>query len=290
MNKNCLFIFTIFGLLTNFQAYAIKEQFEESYAYNHSRPIQAVNYLQQNISISRALYINALLEKVMDVTKDEYGPYTINTIKSDLVPRRKEIEMLKGDKINLMWSTEDNKTVQKLIKVPFHTMKGILGNRVLLIRKERQSEFNKITNLEQLQQLKPGQVKHWVDTLIYTKNNFNVVTAQKMTSLFPMLENSRFDFLPLGASEVNQEYSHVNKKHPSLAIEKDLLIKYALHVLLMVSPTEPTLAQRLEKGLLTIEKNGEFDRIFNKYIQPDLDSIQIQNRKVIQLKNPTYDK
>ena len=55
---------------------------------------------------------------------------------------------------------------------------------------------------------------------------------------------------------------------------------------LMVSPNEPILAERLLKGLLEIEKSGEFDRIFNEFIQPEMNNIQMQNRRIIQLKNP----
>jgi hypothetical protein len=273
-------------VVTSVGYYALQKQGEEHEKPDKPLHVQTVNYLQPGISISRSLYIKALLESVLGVTELEYGPYKINIIDSTLVPMRRDIELIKGDKVNLIWTTEDNSTPKELIKVPFHTMKGVLGYRILIIKAQRQGEFSNITNLEQLRLMKPGQVKFWTDTSIYKYNNFNVVTSQEMYSLFPMLENNRFDFLPLGASEVSQEYLLKRLQYRSLAIETDLLIKYSLHMYLMVSPTEPILAERLEKGFLEIEKSGEFDRIFNEFIQPEMDSVQIQNRRVIHLKTP----
>lgn len=279
-NKVSIFLHILFICLASFSTAAKQPQLDKA-----NKPLQVVNYLQPGISISRILYLKALLDSVMKVTEHEYGPYKINVIDTNLVPMRKRQEMLKGDKINLIWTTEDSNSIKDLIRVPFHTMKGVLGYRVMIIKGDRQKEFSKITNLAQLQAMRPGQVEFWTDTYIYRKNNFEVVTAPKMSLLFPMLDNNRFDFFPLGASEVNQEHLLVRQKYPSLAIETDLMIKYSLPIYFMVSPTVPLLAERLGNGFLAIEKNGEFDKLFNQYIQPEMDSLNIENRTVIQLEN-----
>lgn len=286
MNKDTFIILAFLGVVASVSYYALKKPEQVLEKPHKPLPVQTVNYLQPGISISSSLYIKALLESVMSITEPEYGPYEINIIASYLALPRKRKEMIKGDNINLIWTTEDINTIKELIKVPFHTMKGVLGYRAMIIQADRQDEFSKITNLEELQLMKPGQVKVWSDTYIYKSNNFNVVTSRKMFSLFPMLESNRFDFLPLGISEINQEYLSIKQKYPSLAIETDLLIKYSLHMFLMVSPNEPILAERLLKGLLEIEKSGEFDRIFNEFIQPEMNNIRIQNRRIIELESP----
>lgn len=51
----------------------------------------------------------------------------------------------------------------------------------------------------------------------------------------------------------------------------------------MVSPKEPILAERLLKGLSSIQESGEFDRLFNVYIQPELDVLELEHRRVIHL-------
>lgn len=254
-------------------------------ANSQSQRIQNVNYLQPDIAISRKLYIKALLKSVLDITKPTYGPYKINIKHSGLTPLRKEQEMIKGDNINLIWSTEDANTIDELIQVPFHTMKGALGYRAMIIKKDRQAEFSRVTNLAQLQKLKPGQVEFWTDTFIYRNNGFEVVTASEMSSLFPMLNNDRFDFFPLGASEISQEYALIKQKYHSLAIETDLLIKYSLHMFFMVSPSHTVLAERMQMGLTAIEKSGEFDRLFNEFVQPELNVLNMDNRRVIDLTN-----
>jgi hypothetical protein len=283
--KENLILFAFLSLLTSFSSFALQNRVSELEEPNSSPSVQAVNYLQPSIAISRRLYVKALLESVMGITEVEYGPYKITIVKSALSPTRKKQEMMRGDHINLIWSTEDANITKELIKVPFKTMKGVLGYRVFIIKADRQEEFSKIVNLEQLQRMKPGQGEFWTDTFIYRKNDFNVVTSHTMSALFLMLENSRFDFLPLGASEVNQEFLLKRLKHRSLAIEEDLLLKYALDMFFMISPSRPLLAERLEKGLLEIEKNGEFERIFKEFVQPEMDAINIKNRRVIHLKN-----
>lgn len=285
MIKDGVIIFAFLGVVTSVGYYVLHKDEGVKEKPEKLLSVQIVNYPKQNISISRQLYIKALLDSVMDVTELEYGPYKINIIDTNLVPLRIGVEMKKGNRINLIWEADEGNNGQDLIKVPFHTMKGILGYRVLIIRADRQDEFSKITNLEQLQKMKPGQVEFWTDTAIYKNNNFEVVTSYEMASLYPMLENNRFDFLPLGVSEVNQEYLLNRLKYRSLAIETDLLIKYSLHMLFMVSPTEPTLAERLHKGLKEIEKSGEFDRIFNEFIQPEKQAVKMLSRRVIHLKN-----
>lgn len=284
--KDSLIIITFLGVIASVSYYALYKGELKYEKPIKPLPFQTVNYPKQDISISRQLYIKALLERVMDVTELEYGPYKINIIDTHFVAPRRALEIKKGDTINLIWEAEEGNSSQNLLKVPFHTMKGILGYRVMIIKADRQDEFSKITNLEQLQLMMPGQGEFWTDIAIYKYNHFKVVTSHDMSSLFPMLENNRFDFLPLGANEVSQEYLLTRLKYRSLAIETDLLIKYSLHMLLMVSPNEVTLAERLEKGLLEIEKNGDFDRIFNEFIQPEMDSVNIKNRRVIHLKSP----
>ena len=273
-------------LITSFGGFASQDQVPAIQKSDRSFSVQIINYLQPNISIARSMYGKALLESVMDATEHEYGRYKINVVSSNLTPQRKKQEMIKGDNINLIWTTQDSNSIEELLKVPFHTMKGVLGYRALIIKADRQDEFSKITNLQQLQLMRPGQVELWTDTEIYKKNNFDVATSNNMPALFPMLENGRFDFLPLGASEVNKEYLLIRLKYRSLAIETELLIKYSLHMFFMVSPTQPILAERLEKGLLAIEESGEFDRIFNQFVQPEMDSIKMQNRRVINLSSP----
>lgn len=274
------------SLLTSFSSFASQEIVPKLDKTGGSSSVQMINYLQPNISISRSMYVKALLKGVLDATEHEYGGYKINTVASNLAPQRKIQEMIKGEKINLIWTTEESNSSKALIKVPFDTMKGVLGYRALIIKADRQKEFSKITNIQQLQSMKPGQVELWTDTEIYKKNGFDVVTSNNMPALFPMLENDRFDFLPLGASEVNQEYLLIRLKYRSLAIETDLLLKYSLHMFFMVSPKYPILAERLEKGLLAIEKSGVFDKVFNQFVQPEMDAIKVRNRRVIHLATP----
>jgi len=278
--------FLFISLFTIFNSYTFAEStlvnLNKAYSGNN---VQHVKYVQPTYTESRRKYVKALLESILKITEPEFGPFVINTIYSDLVPSRKRIELIKGKIINLAWTTDHITHQEKLIRIPFHTMKGILGYRAMLIRKDRQSEFNDIDSAEKLQTMKPGQVHFWIDTEIYKKNNFEVMTAPDMNSLLLMLDKSRYDFFPLGVSEIGQEFERIKKNHPSLAIEGKLLVRYDLPVYFMVSPKETLLAERLTVGLKTIAENGEFDKLFNQYIQPELDALNFNNRTVIDLSN-----
>jgi len=280
---SCL-LFTSQFTIFNSYVFAESTSVNLNKAYSGNN-IQHVKYVQPRYTESRRKYVKALLESVLKITEPEFGPFVINTIYSDLVPSRKRIELIKGKTINLAWTTDDKTYQEQLIRIPFHTMKGVLGYRAMLIRKDRQSEFNDIDSPEKLQTMRPGQVHFWIDTEIYKKNNFEVMTAPDMNSLLLMLDKNRYDFFPLGVSEIRLEFERIKKNYPSLVIEDKLLVRYDLPVYFMVSPKELLLAERLTVGLKIIEENGEFDKLFNLYIQPELDALNFKNRTVIDLPN-----
>jgi hypothetical protein len=65
-----------------------------------------------------------------------------------------------------------------------------------------------------------------------------------------------------------------------------MLIHYYYPVYLHISKKTPLLAERIELGLKKLQRNGQFDRLFNKYHTEDLALLSLGQRKVFCLPSP----
>lgn len=248
--------------------------------------IHYVKIADTGFSKSHKAYVSALLEAVMDVTEEDFGPYEILVRDHLSSAQRLEVELKSGEWINVIWAPEVESSNVELITIPFPTLKGMLGYRALIITKDKQALFDKVESVEDLRELRPGQADIWRDTDIYRHNEFDVVTAPALPNLFYMLQRERFDFLPLGINEVKDELALYQKELPELTIEKNLLIHYPFNVHFSVSPKTPEIARRIETGLARLESTGEFEKLFNEFFKNDFVLFQEGQRKIIQLENP----
>ena len=85
------------------------------------------------------------------------------------------------------------------VRVP--TRRGLLGFRLLLIRRQRQSEFRNIRSLDELRRFSIGQGFAWSDAEILRSQGLRVETGS-YEGLFRMLAAGRFDCYPRGINEV----------------------------------------------------------------------------------------
>lgn len=210
--------------------------------------------------------------------------YTIKREKGELTEGR-IIEDTNAGKLDVMWSSA-NADIEKIllpIRIPLY--KGLIGHRVLLIRKGEQYRFDQIKTLDDLKAFTLGQGATWGDTKILKANGLNVVTTQKYPGLFYMLNGGRFDALPRGVSEAFGEV----EQRPQLAleVEKNLLLVYPMPFYLFVKKDNIQLAKDLESGLNAAIQDGSFDKAFfrNPTVQDVIYKANITNRHIIKIDN-----
>jgi len=231
-----------------------------------------------------------ILKTALEKTVAEFGPYTLEPSRSRMNEARYLAELLNPDgMVNIGWS---GTSVQKekdyhALRIPLR--KGILGYRVALIGRNRQTDIDRIRNLDDLREVRIGQGIGWGDVAIYEANGIKVHTAG-YESLFKMVAADRIDLFPRGINEVFPEYAARHDAIPNLAVEKNLLIYYPWPYYFFFNKSAKALAKRVETGIRTMMKDGSFDAIFMKYNRASILKANLKNRRIIRITNPNLPK
>ena len=189
-----------------------------------------------------------------------------------------------GHELDIYWSMTSTAREQGVLTVRIPLMKGLLGSRVLIIRKDAAGKFDHVRTMDDLKTISIGQGLDWPDTAIKTAAGLHVVTSSSYETLFRMLKAGRFDGISLGANEIDDELA--KQRDPDLAIEKNIAIAYPAPVFFFVTPKKKALAERIEKGLKLMIEDGSFNAIFDKRWSKTLIANNMKNRRVFHLPNP----
>ena len=171
------------------------------------------------------------------------------------------------------------------IKIPVRL--GLLSYRLLLINKSKLSLFTSVKTKEDLSKLNAGLQYDWVTTTVFKENNMRFTPSHKFSSLFEMLKQDRFDYMPRAIYEI---YDELNMRKADLAdiiIEPTLAIYIPMATYVYVSPKEPRLAKRIETGLRKLIANGEMKIILDKYYKEDIQRANLKQRTIINIPNPS---
>jgi hypothetical protein len=186
---------------------------------------------------------------------------------------------------NVLWTMTNIEREQSMRAIRVPLFKGLIGYRLLVIRKTDEARFAKINTKEELLALSAGQGIHWPDTEILRANHFKVTEGMAKENLYKMLAGKRFDFFPRGITEVYLEDDLIRAQQ--LVVEPHLMLHYPTDLYFFVNKNNTDLAQRLEKGFAIIKKNGEFDKLFLSIdrIKFSLAILRQHKRTVIELEN-----
>lgn len=232
-------------------------------------------------------YVISLLQLALEKSKQPNETIKLVPITEDLTQARLIAELIRSPDLDVIWTmtSREREALIRPIRIPI--LKGLLGQRVFLIRQDRQADFSRIKTIAQLAALRAGQGSHWPDTEILRANGLNVHTSPHYELLFTMLKGGRFDYFPRGINEAWPELL----AHPDegMAVESDLLLQYPAPMYFFVKHGDTALAQRIETGLQQLIENGEMDQLFLNHpsIKPVLESAELANRRVFMLRNPT---
>lgn len=229
-----------------------------------------------------------LLTKSLQVTTKEYGDFKINS--SPKMEQKRALQQLSiksGAHIDIGHFVGTRERESQGIPIYIPLIKGLLGYRICLIKEVNQAKFTDIANKQDFidASLSIGQHQDWPDTDILKSNNIIVTTTYKRHLLFQQLDNHRFHCYSRGVNEITFELA--SQPELDIKIEDSLLIYYPFPLYLFVNQNEPELAARVELGLQRLKKSGEFDKLFAHYYKERLSSLNLQQRKMIKLNNPT---
>ncbi|MFT5540941.1 MAG: hypothetical protein ACI97K_001959 [Glaciecola sp.] len=171
---------------------------------------------------------------------------------------------------------------------------GLLGHRLLIITKEHTEHFAKLDSLEQLQQMTVGIPATWADADLFRHNGFKVSEKGSLDELFGRLLDKQFDYIALGANEVETIFKEFLQAHQqelsdqscALLIEPTMLIYYPLPLVFYVHPDRKDLASAIERGLKIAIANGKHQSLFEMHHPNLVNRLDLRGRKKFQLANP----
>lgn len=218
---------------------------------------------QQDESID---YFRSLLTQALDVTKRDYGDYTLQRMFLAFSQDR-TMQLLKSSKyLDVMHSMSSSKREDEFLAIKIPLLKGLMGKRMLLVHKSKVAEFVAIKNIAELQKKLACQGLHWPDADILELNDFNIARVSVFESIFDMVEKKRCDYFPRGLPEIFSELESFKKTRPDLAIVPNVMISYPAPVYFFVSKNNRKLAERIEIGLKRMQENGTFDIMLREHV------------------------
>ncbi|MFY7863958.1 amino acid ABC transporter substrate-binding protein [Roseateles sp.] len=253
-----------------------------------AEPTRVVYSAGENAEGYRYDDVREILRLALEKTEPEYGPFVLEKSKvftNGLRDRRR----LEAGEIQVLCYTTSMEMEHNFVPIRIPLRKGLLGYRVALIRKADQGRFAQVQSAEDLRKFTVGQGVGWDDGKVYAGHGIPVMEGQ-FNNLLKMLDHQRFDLLPRGLGQVQLDLSLYGKELPQVAIEEKLLFHYPWPYYFFFAKSNMALKNRVELGLRKMMKDGSFDAIFWRYNRLAIESLNLKQRRVIELRNPLLPK
>jgi hypothetical protein len=201
-------------------------------------------------------YFLKLLELALTNTQDEYGQLSITITKYNVTQIR-SLQMIEQNKgLDLNWAGTNTERERQLLAIRIPLNLGLLGYRLLSIRKDRKSDFDRIKSVDELKRLRACQGSHWPDSDVLEAAGFNVLRTVKFEAMYRMVKAGRCDFFPRSIIEGYGEVRHPGREE-LLAYDR-ILVAYKFPMYFFVNKTKSQLAKRIGQGLIKALDEGSF--------------------------------
>lgn len=233
------------------------------------------------VSDGRADYFVRLLEESLKLIKQ---PYHIQYVKD--IPARRMWWMLGRGEINLFYGmqSKEKDSDTQLVAVRNALTNGLVGQRVLLIRRSDAPVFAQVKSVGDLQRtgLIAGFGAGWGDTKVWKTYDLPLYEhAAPWTTIYAMVAagNRHVDYLPRGVIEVMNEA----RSHPELVVEQHLLLEYQADFGFYLSPSAASYRPIIERALRAAEASGLKARLIDEAFGADIKALALNRRLRLRL-------
>jgi hypothetical protein len=172
-----------------------------------------------------------------------------------------------------------------LLPIRFDISFGMVGMRLLLIRREDQARIARMDSTDMRNSLVFGLNVDWADLPILRANGFKVVTATGYETLFAMLSQHRFDAFTRGLNEAHRELQRFHDTYPNLVIERTKALYFSYPIYFWVNRERADLAQQIDQGLKVALADGSLRRLFERFYAGDIRFLKQFPHEVILLRS-----
>ncbi|MEX0329804.1 MAG: hypothetical protein AB3N64_00140 [Puniceicoccaceae bacterium] len=240
-----------------------------------------------NKSPVRQRYESELLQAILDASSPVYGPLVLSEDRTDYPQAEDEADIFnKGADVTVTVAGNPKFADRDKLVIDQPIAKGVLGQRVLIIREADQDDFAGIHEEAELKAKVSGIPDTWADVAIFEANGYAVTERGTFEDIFQRLRQGQFDYVALGAFEVKDVFQSMARRVGGLAIENSLMLQYPMPLVFYVHPEREELAHRIIAGLTTIQRNGVLDALFTSHFGKVLQDLSLDRRTVFQLLNP----
>jgi len=195
---------------------------------------------------------------------------------------------LDSGQISIFWMIESVERNEKYTPIDVPITNGLIGKRVLLIKKGDQHIYDDVQTIEDFRELNlvGGMGKEWFDVEVWKANNLRYKEKSGNWKLiFNMIAGGRdFNYFSRGVNEIIVE----SVQYPYLDIEERLVFIYDRDYRFYLSKDGVNAGDKhqsvIEDALKKAKDSGLIDRLVTKYWGNNLQVLDYDNRIRIDLK------
>jgi len=226
-----------------------------------------------------------LTELILARTAATFGPQRIASPEQADPPQERCLHLLQNQQVDLAFVPPTAERLRDFAVIPVDLHQGMLGYRLLLIRRDQAERFARVQTLEDLRQLRGGFGSQWGDFSVFAANGLPVVGMANPNNLLAMLSQGRFDYYHRGLHEAWSDLAH-HPEYPNLMVEPHLALVYPMPVYFTFHRHDQALRQRFEEGLRLIQADGSLEALFQRHFGAIADRAGLSRRRLIPLDYP----
>lgn len=166
-------------------------------------------------------------------------------------------ELIRGRLVDVYWMGTNRQRETELRAIPIPLLRGLVGFRRFVIRKEEVKAFDKIKSLDDLKKFKACQGLDWPDTQIMRTAGLPVRELANIDTVYKYLSKGICDYFPRGYFEIEYELAERANQYPELLSYPGLVLHYPFAIYYFVRRDNNELAEWIENGLKQMAESGE---------------------------------
>lgn len=173
---------------------------------------------------------------------------------------------------------------KRYVSAPVDIAQGLMGQRVMIVRKKKIQQFKNVRMLEDLRSFRICVGTDWPDRQVLESAGIPILARTRTSELFDELRMDRCDGITRAVYEVRDEL--LARPLDELDFDPYLLLSYPAVQQIFFARNKTELAAATERGLLVMQSQGVLHELLDVIYGDSIEHVQLQGRRVIPLLNP----